>query len=168
MREHIDNFKNFSLKENLNQHTIYTENELKRYIKNLYNSSFQSSIKDIELSLSDKFMKIESKYRFKYGGKNKDSHIEIFRDDKSYVYFKDEEKRILKIDGKSTRYSKFFENRSANIFNPEKIELLMISPSQRREFLDDTILKYDFTITNRDSSSSSISQINCIHRNLRR
>lgn len=82
MRENIDNFKNFILKENLNQHTIYTENELKRYIKNLYNSSFQSSIKDIELSLSDKFMKIESKYRFKYGGKNKDSHIEIFRDDK--------------------------------------------------------------------------------------
>lgn len=82
MREHIDNFKNFLLKENLNQYTIYTENELKRYIKNLYNSSFQSSIKDIEVSLSDKFMKIESKYRFKYGGENKDSHIEIFRDDK--------------------------------------------------------------------------------------
>lgn len=68
--------------KNLNQYTIYTENELKRYIKNLYNSSFQSSIKDIEVSLSDKFMKIESKYRFKYGGENKDSHIEIFRDDK--------------------------------------------------------------------------------------
>lgn len=82
MREHIDNFKKFLLKENLNQYTIYTENELKRYIKNLYNSSFQSSIKDIELSLSDKFMKIISKYRFKYGGENKDSHIEIFRDDK--------------------------------------------------------------------------------------
>jgi len=72
------------------------------------------------------------------------TRIETLEDDKSYVYFKDEEKRILKIDGKSTRHSKFFENRSANIFNPEKIELLMISPSQRREFLDDTILKYDY------------------------
>ncbi len=81
LRKHIDNFKNFILKENLNEYTIYTENELKRYIKNLYNSSFQSSIKYIELSLSDKFMKIESKYRFKSGGENKDSHIEIFRDD---------------------------------------------------------------------------------------
>jgi hypothetical protein len=81
MREHVDNFKNFLLKENLNQYTIYTENELKRYIKNLYNSSFQSSVKDIELSLSDKFMKIKSKHRFKYGGENKDSHIEIFRGD---------------------------------------------------------------------------------------
>ena len=80
MEGHIDNFKNFILKENSNQYTIYTENELKRYIKNLYNSSFQSSVKNIELSLSDKFMKIESKYRHKYGGKNKGSHIEIFRD----------------------------------------------------------------------------------------
>ena len=82
IREHIDNFKNFLLKENLNQYTIYTENELKRYIRSLYNSSFQSSVKDIELSLSDKFMKIKSKYRCKYGGENKDSHIEIFRGDK--------------------------------------------------------------------------------------
>lgn len=72
------------------------------------------------------------------------TRIESIEDDKSYVYFKDEEKRVFKIDGKNTKPSKFFENRSANIFNPEKIELLMISPSQRREFLDDTILKYDY------------------------
>ncbi len=72
------------------------------------------------------------------------TRIESLEDDKSFVYYKDEEKRIFKIDGKNTIPSKFFENRSANIFNPEKIELLMISPSQRREFLDDTILKYDY------------------------
>lgn len=82
MREQINNFKNFLLKENLNQYTIYKENELKTFIKSLYNSTFQSSIKNIDLSLSDKFMKIESKHRFRYGGENKDSHIEIFRDDK--------------------------------------------------------------------------------------
>ncbi len=72
------------------------------------------------------------------------TRIESLEDDKSYVYYKDEEKRVFKIEGKNTIPSKFFENRSANIFNPEKIELLMISPSQRREFLDDTILKYDY------------------------
>lgn len=72
------------------------------------------------------------------------TRIESLEDDKSYVYYKDEEKRVFKIGGKNTIPSKFFENRSANIFNPEKIELLMISPSQRREFLDDTILKYDY------------------------
>jgi len=72
------------------------------------------------------------------------TRIESIEDEKSYVYFKGEEKRIFKIDGKNIKPSKFFFNRSANIFNPEKIELLMISPSHRREFLDDTILKYDY------------------------
>lgn len=72
------------------------------------------------------------------------TRIESIEDGKSYVFFKDKDKRILKIDGNSARPNKFFENRSANIFNPEKIELLMISPSERRAFLDDTILKYDY------------------------
>ena len=72
------------------------------------------------------------------------TRIESIEDERLYVYFKDEEKRVFKIDGKNTRAVVFFQNRSANIFNPEKIELLMISPSQRREFLDDTILKYDY------------------------
>ncbi len=70
--------------------------------------------------------------------------IETVEDGKSYVYYKEKEKRIFKIEGTNIRSSRFFENRSANIFNPEKIELLMISPSQRRGFLDDTILKYDY------------------------
>ncbi len=72
------------------------------------------------------------------------TRIETIEDGKSYVYFNDKEKRIFKVEGSNIRASKFFEHRSANIFNPEKIELLMISPSQRREFLDDTILKYDY------------------------
>ena len=72
------------------------------------------------------------------------TRIESIEDGKSYVFFKDKDKRILKIEGNNIRPSKFFENRSANIFNPEKIDLLMISPSERRAFLDDTILKYDY------------------------
>lgn len=72
------------------------------------------------------------------------TRIEMVEDNKSYVYFKDEEKRILKIEGKNVKPMTFFENRSSNIFNPEKIELLMVSPSERRDFLDDTITKYDY------------------------
>lgn len=75
-----------------------------------------------------------------------DSHtrIEIKKDEKCYVYFKDIGKRIFKIDGKSVRSKTFFQDRCATIFNPEKIELLMISSSQRRDFLDDTIQKYNY------------------------
>lgn len=76
------------------------------------------------------------------------TRIETEEDGKSYVYFKDNKKRIFKIDGKNVRAQTFFNKRSANIFNPEKIELLMISPSQRRNFLDDNISKYDYYYQN--------------------
>ncbi len=72
------------------------------------------------------------------------TRIEILKDDRSHVYFKDKEKRIFKIEGKNVRSKTFFENSSATIFNPEKIELLMISSSQRRNFLDETISKYNY------------------------
>ncbi|HOV17599.1 MAG TPA: DNA replication and repair protein RecF [Candidatus Dojkabacteria bacterium] len=72
------------------------------------------------------------------------ARIETIENGKSYVYFKNKDKRVLKIEGKNTSARKFFENRSANIFNPEQIDLLMISPSERRNFLDNIILKYDY------------------------
>ncbi len=72
------------------------------------------------------------------------TRIEILKDLKRYVYFKDKDKRIFKLEGKNVRSKTFFQNSSATIFNPEKIELLMISSSQRRNFLDETILKYDY------------------------
>ena len=46
MREHIDKFKDFLLKENMKDCVIYTENELKNLIKNWYNTYYQSSIKN--------------------------------------------------------------------------------------------------------------------------
>ncbi len=75
---------------------------------------------------------------------NAHTRIESIEEGKSYAYFKDISKRIFKIESKSVKPSTFFEKRSSNIFNPEKIELLMISPSERRNFLDSTILKYDY------------------------
>lgn len=75
---------------------------------------------------------------------NAHTRIESIEDSKSYAYFKDISKRTYKIDSKSVKPTTFFQKRSANIFNPEKIELLMISPLERRNFLDDIILKYDY------------------------
>lgn len=72
------------------------------------------------------------------------TRIDIEKEGKSYVYFKDQAKRIFKIEGKNVRSKTFFTNSSATIFNPEKIELLMISSSQRRNFLDETVMKYDY------------------------
>ncbi len=72
------------------------------------------------------------------------TRIEMERDNKIYVYFKENDKKIFKIDGKNVKSKTFFTNSSATIFNPEKIELLMISPSQRRNFLDETIMKYNY------------------------
>ncbi|MDY0097319.1 MAG: AAA family ATPase, partial [Candidatus Dojkabacteria bacterium] len=75
---------------------------------------------------------------------NAHTRIESIEEGKSYAYFKDISKRIFKIESKNVKPSTFFEKRSSNIFNPEKIELLMISPSERRNFLDSTLLKYDY------------------------
>ncbi|MGI6423271.1 MAG: DNA replication/repair protein RecF [Candidatus Dojkabacteria bacterium] len=72
------------------------------------------------------------------------TRIEIERDGRNYTYFKDKQQRIFKIDGKRVRSKTFLANTSATIFNPEKIELLMISPSQRRNFLDEVIEKYNY------------------------
>jgi len=76
------------------------------------------------------------------------TRIETVEENKKFVYFKDKQGRTLKINGKSVKPQTFFNKRSANIFNPEKIELLMISPSQRRNFLDSNISKYDFYYQN--------------------
>lgn len=81
---------------------------------------------------------------------DKDPHvrIEMVKGDKSYVYFKDDRRRIFKIDDRNVRGKTFFSNTAATIFNPEIIELLMISSSKRRDFLDETILKYDIDYEN--------------------
>jgi DNA replication and repair protein RecF len=47
------------------------------------------------------------------------------------------------IDNKKTLRKKFSALTCSNIFSPEQIELLMISPSKRREFLDNLIVKID-------------------------
>ncbi len=65
-------------------------------------------------------------------------------EEKTYSYYKTNSRRILKINDKNTPIRKFFEETASTIFNPEKIEILMISPSKRREFLDEIISTLDY------------------------
>lgn len=79
--------------------------------------------------------------------------IEITREDQMhFVFFKDNNRRQHQINEKRTTSRKFFNENSATIFNPEQIEILMISPSERRLFLDDIIARTDYsyneTLTN--------------------
>ncbi len=65
-------------------------------------------------------------------------------EEKTYSYYKSTSRRILKINEKNVSVKKFFEETASTIFNPEKIEILMISPSRRREFLDEIISTLDY------------------------
>jgi len=49
----------------------------------------------------------------------------------------------FEIEGKKTTRKKFYNNSACNVFSPEQIDLLMISPSKRREFLNNLICKID-------------------------
>jgi DNA replication and repair protein RecF len=72
-------------------------------------------------------------------GITKHSRIEIKIDDKTYAHYKDNNRKVYMIDDHKTTSKKFFSQNTATIFNPEKIDLLMLSPSRRRDFLDETI-----------------------------
>ena len=84
-------------------------------------------------------------------GITKHSRIEIQTDINSYSHYKDNNKKIYIIDEHKTTSKKFFSQNSATIFNPEKIDLLMLSPTRRRDFLDETIsytnYEYPYTLT---------------------
>jgi DNA replication and repair protein RecF len=72
-------------------------------------------------------------------GITKHSRIEIEIDDKTYAHYKDNNKKVYMIDDHKTNSKKFYSQNTSTIFNPEKIDLLMLSPSRRRDFLDETI-----------------------------
>ncbi|MBI2357220.1 DNA replication/repair protein RecF [Candidatus Dojkabacteria bacterium] len=54
----------------------------------------------------------------------------------TYSVYKDHSKRNLQIGMKNTTSKRFFRKISSTLFSPELIEILLISPSKRREFLD--------------------------------
>lgn len=75
---------------------------------------------------------------------SKHMRIEIQTDEKTYTFYKDGRKRKHQIDGVNTTSRNFFSKNSATIFNPEQIEILMISPSKRRDFLDSVIKERNY------------------------
>ena len=80
-----------------------------------------------------------------------DRHIrvEIKKDNENeYVFFKDNNRRQHQINGKRISAKNFFNENSATIFNPEQIEILMISSSERRNFIDDVIGRTDYEYYN--------------------
>lgn len=70
--------------------------------------------------------------------------IEIKNKEKSYAYFRDNKKKQLKLDGRNVQSKTFYEKISSVLFSPEQIEILMISGSKRREFLDKLISRIDY------------------------
>lgn len=79
-------------------------------------------------------------------GISKHSRIEIKKDEQIFAHYKDNNRKVYMIDESKVSSKKFFLANSATIFNPERIDLLMLSPSQRRNFLDETIshINYEY------------------------
>ena len=73
------------------------------------------------------------------------TRIMVMDDDTEYSFYKSGNKRLLKINNSNTIPSKFFANTASVIFSPEQIEILMISSTKRRDFLDEIISTVDYT-----------------------
>jgi DNA replication and repair protein RecF len=76
-------------------------------------------------------------YRVSAGINNKDDDL------KEFSLFQSPTQKKFLIDHHSTTARKFSGNMAATIFSPEHIELLMISPQQRRNYIDQNIAKID-------------------------
>ncbi len=86
----------------------------------------------------------EDEFNTDQSDENKHFRIEIQNNqERAYAYFRDSLKRQLKLNGANTTSKKFFENISSVMFSPEQIDLLMISSSKRREFIDQILSKID-------------------------
>ncbi len=72
-----------------------------------------------------------------------EADLDMNGESSTFAFFRDEGKRVLQKNSQNTTPKKFFEGISSTIFNPELIEIIMISPSKRREFLDDVLSKID-------------------------
>lgn len=92
---------------------------------------------------SDEYISTNQEEEKKY------TRIEVTIDEKTFSFFKNNGRRVLQIDSQKTSPKKFFEKTASTIFNPEQIEILMISPSKRREFLDEIVclINYDYSDT---------------------
>jgi DNA replication and repair protein RecF len=79
-------------------------------------------------------------------GINRHSRIEMLIDEEIYAHYKDNNRKVYMVDNHKTTSKKFYSKNTATIFNPEKIDLLMLSPARRRDFIDETIshINYEY------------------------
>lgn len=89
-------------------------------------------------AISDEFINTDQNMSEKF------TRIEITNNDKVYSLYKNAGTRVLKIDDQKVSPRKFFDQNASTIFNPEQIEILMISASARRKFLDEIISAVDY------------------------
>lgn len=134
-------FKNLSLDFNSNLIVLYGENAKGK-------STILEAISMISNGKSP-WAQTDDMINNRQEEENRHMRIEMTRDDDNhYVFFKDNNRRQHQINNKKTTPQKFFEENSATIFNPEQIEILMISPSERRSFIDDVIARTDYSYNN--------------------
>lgn len=101
------------------------------YLTNQH-SPFTSEVSEIRRidQLADPYFRIEAV-------------LDIDEEEKIYSLFQSKNSRLYSIDDHRTTRKKFEEMLASTIFSPEQIELLMISPQRRRDFLDAQIYKID-------------------------
>jgi len=82
--------------------------------------------------------------------------IQNDKETNTYSYFKDRTKRQLRINNENRSSKKYYEKISSILFSPEQIEILMISPSRRRDFIDSLILQTDFEFRDLNSKFKKV------------
>ncbi len=92
-----------------------------------------------------------------------DTSFRIEIDEESVIksIFRSEQGKVLKIDNSTTNSSRFFKNQFCILFSPELIEILMISPSKRREFIDNILTHFNIQYKNTLSKYNKVLR----HRN---
>lgn len=70
--------------------------------------------------------------------------IILEEESKNHALYQTQTQKKFLVDNHSTTKRKFTQNTATTVFGPELIELLMVSPSKRREYIDRTIAKIDY------------------------
>ncbi|GAB4157276.1 MAG: DNA replication/repair protein RecF [Candidatus Dojkabacteria bacterium] len=72
-----------------------------------------------------------------------EAEIELEEENHNYAIYQSPKEKSYLINGHRTTRKKYAENLASTVFSPEHIELLMISPQKRRDYLDNVISKID-------------------------
>lgn len=104
------------------------------YLLTTQSSPFTSDLTNLQNLENNDFFRIEALI---------ENGSEDPEETKEYVLFQQGSTKQLIMDKKRTIRKKFAENIFSTIFSPEHIDLLMVSPQHRRDFLDNMITYLD-------------------------